>query len=128
MTPRITVVISTKDRGHLIGGVLASLMNQTIKNWECVVIQDWCSDNTNFILSTLADKRIKVYENGGVKGKSGALNFAKKYVKAPLVKFFDDDDVLVPCALEMYCQMMEETDADMGYSARYTLALNNQMV
>ncbi len=128
MTPRIAVVVATKDRGHLLKGLLSSIMNQTINDWECVIVQDYCKDNTNFILSTVADRRIKVYENGGAKGKSGALNFIKDKVSAPIVKFFDDDDMLVPCALEMYSQMMEETDADMGYSARYTLALNNQMV
>jgi glycosyltransferase involved in cell wall biosynthesis len=128
MAPRIAVVVSTRDRAQLIRGMLSSLRNQTINDWECIIIQDWEGDDTSFVISTLADKRIKLFENGGEKGKSGALNFAKSKVTAPLVKFFDDDDYLVPCALEMYASMMEETGADMGYSARYTLALNNQVV
>jgi len=127
-SPRISVVVSTKDRGHLIKGMLTSLMHQTMPDWECIIVQDWCKDWTEFVLSTVADKRIKIYENGGTPGKSGALNFAKQYVTAPLVKFFDDDDFLVPNALETYCDMMEETKAGFSYAARYTLALNGQVV
>jgi len=124
---RIAVVVSTKNRAHMIKGMLATLMHQDIDDWECIIVCDRCIDQTKVVIANIADKRFKVYENCG-EGKGAALNLAKLKVKAPLVKFFDDDDYLLPNSLRVYAEMMEETGADIGYSARFTLLPNNQLI
>lgn len=124
---RIAVVVATKNRAHLIKSMLTTLMRQDIDDWECIIINDKSTDQTKTILANITDKRIKVFDNCR-DGKGAALNFAKTKVTAPLVKFFDDDDYLLPNSLRTYCEMMEETGAEIGYSARYTLTMNNQLV
>lgn len=124
---RIAVVVATKNRAHMIKGMLTTLMHQDMDDWECIIINDRSTDTTKAVLANITDPRIKVYENCR-EGKGAALNFAKTKVTAPLVKFFDDDDYLLPNSLRVYCEMMEETGAEVGYSARYTLTMNNQLV
>ena len=127
--PLVSCVIATRNRGHLIKAMLMSLQHQTYSNWECIIIQDWCEDWTNFVIEVIADKRIRTYSNDGTmaRGKSASMNVAKKYIKGKYVFVFDDDDIMCPCKLEKSVQMMEESKADMGYSARYTHLLNNQI-
>ena len=124
---RIALVVATKNRAGMLKGMLNSLYWQDMDDWECIVISDRCTDQTKTMLANWADKRIKVYESSR-EGKGAALNFAKLKVASPLVKFFDDDDYLLPNSLRVYAEMMEETGADMGYSGRYTLLLNNQLL
>jgi len=125
--PLVSCVVATKNRAHLIKAMLHSLRHQTYDNWEAIIVQDWTEDWTNFVVECVADKRIHLYSNEG-KGKSAAMNLAKRWIKGKYVCVFDDDDIMVPCKLEKSVQMMEETGADFGYSARYTHLLNNQIV
>lgn len=126
MNPKISCVIATKNRGHLIKGMLMSLKHQVMQDWECIIVEDMCEDWTTFVIGTIADKRIKNFSNPGV-GKSAALNAAKEHIKGKYVCLFDDDDVMMPCKLDYSYRMMEETNADFGYSARFTHLLNNQI-
>jgi len=124
--PKVSCVVATKNRGHLIKGMLMSLKHQILKDWECIIIEDMCEDWTTFVIGTIADGRIKNYANDG-KGKSRAMNMAKEYINGDYVCVFDDDDIMMPCKLDVSYKMMEETGADFGYSARFTHLLNNQI-
>ena len=55
----ISVIIPTFNRGDLIRETLISLQNQTIDNWECIIVDDGSTDNTDVNISefTTVDKR-----------------------------------------------------------------------
>lgn len=127
MKPKVSCVVATRSRGHLIKGTLMSMMHQTMPDWETIIIQNFSEDWTSFAIGTIADKRIRLH-NIEEKGKSNAMNHAKKYIRGDYVCVFDDDDIMMPSKLEKNLQMMEETKADFGYSARYTHLINNQII
>ena len=57
--PLISVIIPTYNRGSLILGAVNSVLNQTFRNIELLVVDDCSTDNTSQILENLKDSRIK---------------------------------------------------------------------
>ncbi|HEX9600942.1 MAG TPA: glycosyltransferase family 2 protein, partial [Mariniflexile sp.] len=61
--PLVSIIIPTYNRGHLIGETLESVLCQTYDNWECLVIDDGSTDNTDALVQGYLNKdnRIKFY-------------------------------------------------------------------
>lgn len=93
--PKISIIIPAYNIENYIGQCLESLINQTYKNIEIIVVNDGSKDNTLSIINEYAqkDKRIKVIdqENQGV---SQTRNNALKQVEAEYIMFVDGDDWL----------------------------------
>ena len=48
--PLVSIIIPTYNRANLIGETLDSIISQTYKNWECIVVDDGSSDYTNEVM------------------------------------------------------------------------------
>lgn len=104
-SPLITIVLTTYNRAHLISDTLDSIINQTYKNWNCIIIDDNSIDNTYEVVSKYLnkDKRIKYHLKEGeyVKGLSASRNMGMDLVKhTDYIQFFDDDDIMHPQKFE----------------------------
>ena len=106
-TPRVTVIVPAYGVAHLVGEALESLLAQTERNWECVVVDDGAPDDVaGAIARFLADPRITFLEtdNGGV---GCARNRAIAATTAPLITLLDGDDMLRPRYLEAMAAALE---------------------
>lgn len=129
---KISIIIATFNRAHFIQEMIGSILNQTHTNWECLIIDDGSTDNTeNLILKIqLSESRIKYYKrpNSFKKGLPGCRNFGLKIAEAENVIFMDDDDIAHPFLLELslkelinqkkdYCRFLRTTfSGDFSYS------------
>ncbi|MEK9138352.1 MAG: glycosyltransferase family 2 protein, partial [Bacteroidota bacterium] len=57
--PLVTVVISTHNRGHLVGRAIASVLAQTFRNFELIIVDDASADNTGEVVAGFHDERIR---------------------------------------------------------------------
>lgn len=109
----ISVIIPVYNNEKYIEGAVNSLINQTYKNIEIIVVNDGSKDNTQQKLDALGkrDKRVKVInkENGGV---SSARNAGLDAADGELIAFLDSDDEYLPNALETMLSELDD-DADM---------------
>lgn len=112
-TKEITVFTPTFNRSYIIKNVYDSLLRQSYKDFEWLVIDDGSTDNTedligNFILEGKLDITYIKKNNGG---KHTALNMAVEKAKGRILMSVDSDDYLIDQALEriMY---WERTIAD----------------
>jgi glycosyltransferase involved in cell wall biosynthesis len=91
--PIISIVIPCFNSEKYIESTLQSILNQSEKNFEILIINDGSTDNSLKIINQFKDKRINIIsqENQGV---SAARNYGLKLAKGKFIVFFDSDDVM----------------------------------
>ena len=94
--PRVAIIVPAYGVAHLLGEALASLQAQTLKAWECVVIDDGAPDDVAAAVAPyLADPRIRFVATAN-HGVSAARNRAIAETGAPYIALLDGDDMLRP--------------------------------
>ena len=58
-----SIVIPTYNRANLIKRCIESVINQTYQNWEAIIVDNYSEDNTEEIVSSFNDERIRFYKN-----------------------------------------------------------------
>ncbi|MFD1095232.1 glycosyltransferase family A protein [Salegentibacter chungangensis] len=119
--PKIFILLSTFNRAYLIEDTLNSIINQTYKNWECIIVDDLSEDETKQLIEKYIkiDQRFSYYLKSDKyrKGLSGSRNYGLDiafHKNAEYIQFFDDDDIMHPQKLEMQIRpFMENEDLDL---------------
>jgi len=93
MKPAFSVVTITYNRAHLIGETIQSVLNQTYQNFEHIIIDDGSTDNTEQVINSFDDKRIKYfkYKKNGL--RSFLRNEGVKKSNGKFVSILDSDDI-----------------------------------
>ena len=101
--PKITILLASHNRAHLIRETLDSILAQNYKNWECIIVDDHSIDNTQEVIKEYLNKDIRfsffIKTDKYEKGLSGTRNYGldlAKERKARYIQFFDDDDIMHP--------------------------------
>lgn len=110
-TSLISVIIPTYNRAHLIKRSATSVLNQTYKNLELIIVDDGSKDNTKEVIDSLNDKRI-VYVKQDNQGVSMARNNGVAIAKGEYIAFQDSDDVWHTDKLEKQIQAIQKNKAD----------------
>jgi glycosyltransferase involved in cell wall biosynthesis len=99
MCELISVVIPTYNRAEVLLDAINSVLSQTYKNFEIIIVDDGSTDNTQEIIKKINDARIKYFyqENSGV---SSARNKGIKTANGDYIAFLDSDDLWHPQKLE----------------------------
>ena len=112
--PLISVVIPAYNAGQFLDETLESVLSQTYENWECIIVNDGSTDNTESVAKKWCEKdsrfRLTNKENGGL---SSARNWGIKESKAEYIAFLDHDDVLTPDSLEVRINVLIEQNVDL---------------
>ncbi|APY07549.1 hypothetical protein BWZ20_04220 [Winogradskyella sp. J14-2] len=102
----ISIIIPAYNRADIIGDTLESIMAQTYTHWECIVVDDGSTDNTETVVKGYVqkDSRIQLYNRpkDRPKGGNAARNFGLEKSKGQLVNWVDSDDKLTPEHLELH--------------------------
>jgi GalNAc5-diNAcBac-PP-undecaprenol beta-1,3-glucosyltransferase len=120
MNPKITIILATYNRAHLIAETLLSIQNQTYENFECLITDDNSTDNTKEVVEAFCemDCRFQYYLKPGnyPQGLSATRNFGLDLTKskfAKYIQFFDDDDIMHPEKLQKQMQVfVKDPDAE----------------
>lgn len=102
--PLVSIIIPTYNRAHLIGETLDSVLAQTYQNWECIVVDDGSTDNTETLLKHYVkkDARFQYHKRPDthMPGGNGARNYGFALSKGAYINWFDSDDVMLPDKIE----------------------------
>lgn len=113
--PLASIIMPTYNRGKTISNAIDSIINQTYKNFEIIIIDDGSTDNTEEIIKNYSDSRL-IYlktENGGV-SKARNLGLLKK--KGEYTFFLDSDNTWKKNYLEVMLCYFQSTNLDCAYS------------
>src|SRR5690554_4187955 len=109
----ISIIIPVFNRQELIKETLDSVLAQTYKNWECIVVDDGSTDRTWEVLEEYAqnDSRIKIYKrHRQPKGASTCRNMGIDESEGKFIVFLDSDDLLTPWALEKRMELIDSKE------------------
>ena len=112
MSPYFSVVIPLYNKAKDISNTIASVLSQTFKDFEIIVVNDGSTDNSLAVLEAINDKRLQLYTTDN-KGVSHARNFGVKKSSASLIAFLDADDIWKPQHLD-HLKSLHETFPDCG--------------
>lgn len=99
--PLVTAYIPTKNRAESVKKAVQSVLEQTWKNMEIIVVDDASDDETPDILEELAQSsNIKVIRNETPKGAAASRNIAIEQANGEFVAGLDDDDIWRPKRIE----------------------------
>jgi biofilm PGA synthesis N-glycosyltransferase PgaC len=103
---KLTVVVPAYNEAASIADTVRSLLNQTRRIDEIIVIDDFSTDNTGEIARNLGVTVVRPPKNTG--SKAGAQNFALRQVESEFTMAIDADTVLAPDAIEKIMAAMED--------------------
>src|SRR4030095_7524004 len=117
----ISVLMPSYNCGKYISQAIQSILNQTFKDFELIIIDDGSTDNTEEIVASFKDSRI-IHKKTLNKGTAAALNFGLKACHGEWVARIDDDDLNVPSRLQAQISFLEENpdyDVVSGWSVYF---------
>jgi glycosyltransferase involved in cell wall biosynthesis len=98
--PFFSIILPTYNRASLLPGSIGSVIKQSYQGWELVVVDDGSTDNTQDVVKSFNDPRIKyVYQNNSE--RSAARNKGIDYASGTWICFLDSDDEYLPEHLEV---------------------------
>src|SRR5690348_9034851 len=117
-SPTVAVIIPTYNRAHMLAQALESVLAQSRAPDEILVVDDGSADGTADVVAGYGDRiRYLRKSNGGV---PSALNHGLAATDADYVAFLDDDDLLLPDAIERhYAFLHAHPGIDFSYSGCY---------
>lgn len=119
MEPLVSIITPMYNSEKYIGETIESVLNQTYKNWEMVIVNDCSTDRGPEIVKEYQkkDSRIKFYNNEKNKGVSETRNKGIKLAKGKYIAFLDSDDLWKKEKLEKQVNFMEDNDVILSYTA-----------
>ena len=93
MNELVSIIMPSYNTGKFIKETIMSVITQTYTNWELIIVDDCSSDNTDEIVKSIKDSRIKYLKNEVNSGAAVSRNKALKEVKGRWIAFLDSDDL-----------------------------------
>jgi len=124
MGKSVSVIIPIYNAGAYLVECLHSVVNQTFKDIEIILVNDGSIDSSSIIMHTFAkeDERIKIISQPN-KGVSAARNMGLRAASCEYILFIDSDDMIMPNTIETLYKKASETGSDLllGNAVQYML-------
>jgi len=125
--PLVTVLMAVYNGGEYLKQSIESVLSQTFRNFELLIINDSSTDNSMETIRSFNDPRITVHTNGMNMGQTRSLNIGIRLAKGKYVARMDADDMAYPLWLEKLAKSMKEhpENAAIGSAAVVIDSLGN---
>lgn len=113
---RFSVIMPTYNYGRYILDSIRSVQQQTVDDWELVIVDDGSDDDTEEKVAAVADSRIRYFTQPN-QGVSAARNFGLKVARGDYIAFLDADDLMVPNRLADAARILDaHRDVDIVFA------------
>lgn len=129
MILQTTIICTVKNGESTIVATIKSVLNQTLSNWEFIIVDDGSIDRTYEIINELTkyDNRIKVIKTKGI-GRGKALNLALKISKGKYIANIDADDLMHPKKLEIQLNLLKKLPQLFSISTLFNIVYEDDNV
>lgn len=112
----VSVIMPAYNAATFIEEAINSVLNQTYRNWELLVVDDCSIDNTSEILKKFNEQRIKCIKNSKNEGVIVSRNKALKIARGKWIAFLDSDDIWEKSKLEKQINFMKDNNYNFSYT------------
>ena len=103
-----SVIIPTYNREKFILPAIESVLNQTFTDFELIIVDDASTDNTEQIVTSIADSRIMYVKNSTNLERCTSRNIGIQKAVGQYICFLDSDDLYMPNHLEVLYNAIQE--------------------
>jgi glycosyltransferase involved in cell wall biosynthesis len=112
--PTVSIIVPTYNRGRLIARSVKSVLNQTYQDFELIIVDDASTDNTEEVVSSFNDKRIRYVRHKENRGEAAARNTGIKAARCDYIAYQDSDDEWLPEKLAKQMKLLEDASPEVG--------------
>jgi glycosyltransferase involved in cell wall biosynthesis len=128
--PKVSVIVTTHNLARYLPDALASIGAQTMRDWECLIIDDCSTDETASVAMRhidgwreLDDMRGRYIKTPNNLKLSGARNYGRLHANGKYLIHLDADDMLPPNALDVLSHALDtRSDIHIAYGSLDTIA------
>lgn len=116
--PEVSVLMPTYNQCSFLPRAIESLLNQSFRNWELILVNDGCTDDTeNVVQQYLSDERIIYLKNIENEGLGNSLNKAMTFARGSFISYLPSDDLYYENHLEkLYETLNRSPESVLAYS------------
>lgn len=108
--PLVSVIIPLYNSEHYITHAIESVLQQTYKNIELIIIDDGSTDNSLSVARSYERENVRVYHQTN-QGAQVARNYGFSVSKGKYIQYLDSDDYLTPDKIKMQVKQLEQSDS-----------------
>ncbi len=112
----VSIIMPSWNTASFIEEAIQSVINQTYKKWELIIVDDCSTDDTEKVVASFNDERIKFFLNKKNSGAALTRNKAMREAQGEWIAFLDSDDLWTPNKLEHQIEFMKKN----GYCLSFT--------
>ena len=111
----ISVILAVYNNENFVGEAIESILNQTITDFELIIINDGSTDKSEEVIQSFKDERILYFKQEN-KGVAGAKNVGLKVANGDFITIHDSDDISLPNRFERMLKCLESSDIGISHS------------
>jgi len=112
--PKVSVIIPTYNRAHLVARAIQSVLNQTYQDFEIIVVDDASTDNTEEVVRSFNCGKVRYIRHERNRGGAAARNTGIKAARCKYIAFQDSDDEWLPEKLEKQMNVFDKASSEVG--------------
>ena len=125
---KVSIIVPTYNRAHLVTQTIDSILAQTVKDFELIVVDNESTDNTEEVIKSYTDRRIRYFrhQNNGLVAVN--RNYGISEANGEYIAFCDDDDLWMPEKLERQIRLLDlNKELGLVYSDSYIMDENGNL-
>lgn len=128
--PKVSIIVPVYNVEKYIGRCIESIQNQTLKEWELILIDDCSPDKSYDIIESYArdDSRIRILRHDKNHGPMMARHLGDQNATGEYITYCDGDDMLPPNALYDLLEAALQSDADIVSGNYVYVKLDNTKI
>lgn len=112
--PTFSVITATYNRGDMINRTIDSILAQSFKDFEYIIVDDGSTDDTREVVKRYDDERIQYIRLDNNQGANFARNQGIERATGKYISFLDSDDIYLPKRLERVAEEFSNCPEDIG--------------
>ncbi len=109
---KVSIIMPAYNAGKFIGQAIRSILAQTHKDWELLILDDASTDDTFQMASSFEDPRISIFQHSENKGYLKSCNFLFENANGHYLTFLDADDTCSPNRFEVCVSTLKKQQID----------------